>query len=242
MNQDKPFVWKSSLGWPVNWLGWSLWGSSRQVKQCYPGLQSLRYGISLLALWGEGLEKGQWLLLSLMPDTSVSPCVPLVPFKLLPWCWSSEGVTLSRWVHVCIPQEELLRTLAVSSTDSIPTGFHSQKLWGLILLALNPGVRGLVWGWDSSLPRYPSQIFIHYTWMWDQPILCPGPSYRSGWMWFLQFHSCQTSIQLNFWCSWVIAVLYFSCNFDVVVQRGEPCLPMPPSWLDAPIWSLKSIF
>ena len=45
---------------------------------------------------GEGLEKGQWPLLTLMPDTSVSPCVPLLPFKLLPQCWSSAGVSLSR--------------------------------------------------------------------------------------------------------------------------------------------------
>ena len=33
--------------------------------------------------------------LSLLLDTSVPPCVPLVPFKLLPWCWSSEGMSLS---------------------------------------------------------------------------------------------------------------------------------------------------
>ena len=45
---------------------------------------------------GEGLAKGQWPLLDFMADTSVSPCVPLVPFKLLPQCWSSEGVSLSR--------------------------------------------------------------------------------------------------------------------------------------------------
>ena len=51
---------------------------------------------SSVALWGEGLEKGQWLLCNLFPDTPVSPCVPLVPFKLLPQCWSSEGVSLSR--------------------------------------------------------------------------------------------------------------------------------------------------
>lgn len=36
-----------------------------------------------------------------MPDTSVFPCMPLVPLKLLPWCWSSERVSLSMWVHVC---------------------------------------------------------------------------------------------------------------------------------------------
>ena len=39
-----------------------------------------------VALLEEGLEKGQWPLLTLMPDTSVSACVPLVPFKLLPQC------------------------------------------------------------------------------------------------------------------------------------------------------------
>ena len=51
---------------------------------------------SFVALWVEGLEKGQWLLLTLMPDTLVSPSMPLVPFKLLPWCCSSAGMSLSR--------------------------------------------------------------------------------------------------------------------------------------------------
>ena len=37
-----------------------------------------------VALWGEGLEKGQWSLLTLMPDNSVPPCMLWVPFKLLP--------------------------------------------------------------------------------------------------------------------------------------------------------------
>ena len=31
-----------------------------------------------------------------------------------------------------------------------------------------------------------------------------------------------------------MVVLYFSWNFDVVVWRGEPRLPMSPSWLEAP--------
>ena len=31
-----------------------------------------------------------------------------------------------------------------------------------------------------------------------------------------------------------MGVLYFSCNFDVVVQRGEPCLSMLPSWPEVP--------
>ena len=44
---------------------------------------------------GGRLENGQWPLLALMPDPLVSFCIPLVPFKLPPWYWSSEGVSLS---------------------------------------------------------------------------------------------------------------------------------------------------
>ena len=36
------------------------------------------------------------LALTLMPDTSVSPHVPLVPFQLLPQCWSPEEVSLHK--------------------------------------------------------------------------------------------------------------------------------------------------
>ena len=36
---------------------------------------------------------------------------------------------------------ELLGTLEFSYTDSIPAGFCSQKLWGLIFLALEPWAR-----------------------------------------------------------------------------------------------------
>ena len=35
---------------------------------------------------------------TLMPDTSVPPCMLLVPFKLLPRCWSLEGVSLSEFM------------------------------------------------------------------------------------------------------------------------------------------------
>ena len=38
--------------------------------------------------------------------------------------------------------EELLGTPEVSFTDSIPAGFCSQKLWGLIFLALEPWAGG----------------------------------------------------------------------------------------------------
>ena len=67
----------------------------------------------------------------------------------------------------------------------LQTDFCSQKLWGLIFLALEPWTGDLVWGRDSSLPRYPSRMFTHHTWVWDQPIRHLRPSHQSGWMWFL---------------------------------------------------------
>ena len=36
--------------------------------------------------------------LALMPTTSVPPSMPLVPFKLLLWCWNSEGVSLGKFM------------------------------------------------------------------------------------------------------------------------------------------------
>ena len=89
---------------------------------------------------GEGSEKGQWPLLTPVPDTSVSPCIPLVPFKLPPQCWSSEGASLSRWVCVWVSQEELLKALAASSTNSVCTGFCSQKCGDLSSWHWNPGL------------------------------------------------------------------------------------------------------
>ena len=40
-----------------------------------------------VSLWEEGLEKGQCSLLTLMPDTSVSPCIQ----QVLSSCYGSAG-------------------------------------------------------------------------------------------------------------------------------------------------------
>ena len=34
----------------------------------------------------------------------------------------------------------------------------------------NPRLVGLMWGWDSLFLRYPCQMFIHHTWVRDQPV------------------------------------------------------------------------
>ena len=122
--------------------------------------------------WGRGSAKGQWPLLTPMPGTSVSPCIALVDFKLPPWCWSSEGMSLNRCMGF---PEGQLRAPAASSTNSILVGFCSQKLWGLVFLALESGLGALVCVWNSLLLRYLSRLLS--TWVLDQPILHSHPSY-----------------------------------------------------------------
>ena len=51
---------------------------------------------SSMVLLAGGFRKETMASAALMPDGSVSPCVLLLPFKLLPQCWSSDGVSLSR--------------------------------------------------------------------------------------------------------------------------------------------------
>ena len=72
-------------------------GISKVGQTVLARLMGLRYGTSLPTLGGEGLEKGQWSLLALMPDSSVSPFMALVLSKLLPWHWKLglEGLVLA---------------------------------------------------------------------------------------------------------------------------------------------------
>ena len=39
-------------------------------------------------------------------------------------------------------------------------------------------------------------------------------------------------MQLNCWRLWAMVVILFSCNVDVVVWRGKPCLPVLLSWVE----------
>ena len=61
--------------------------------------------------------------------------------------------------------------------------------------------------------------------------ICAPPTGLDGYGFFnsvvvrLPFNSISDSSQF-----WVMVILYFSCNFDVVVRRGEPFLPMLPSF------------
>ena len=102
-----------------------------------------------------------------MPDTPVSPSSPLVPFKLPPQCWSS-----GQWVWVgesvcgffkrnCLGFQQFL-----PPTQSLLL-FADRSCGDLSSYHWSPGLGGLVWSWDSSLLRHPSQIFIHPVWGWQ---------------------------------------------------------------------------
>ena len=96
-------------------------------------------GLSTLS--GEGLEKGQWPLFALMPDTSVSPCIPLVPFKLLPWCWSSGGVSLCKFLCAFFKRNCLGLQKFLPLTQS-PLVFAARIYGDLDTLHWNPGLGG----------------------------------------------------------------------------------------------------
>ena len=72
------------------------------------------------------------------PEPGVPPCVSLEPFELLPQCWSSERVSPSE--SVCGPFKrnawDFKNPLSHSAT--IPTGFYSQKVLGLLFSAPRP--------------------------------------------------------------------------------------------------------
>ena len=129
---------------------------------------------------GEGLENGQWPLLTLMSDTSVSPCISLVPFKLLHWCWTQrERVWAGETMCGLFKGTAWGSSIFFHWHD--PYWFCSQKLWELTFLALKPKLGGLVWCCESSLTLYPSQIFIHHMWVWDQSVLvCAPPTSLDG--------------------------------------------------------------
>ena len=99
----------------------------------------------------------------------------------------------------------------LSLTQS-PLGFAARSYGYLSSWHWNPGQRGLVWGWDSLLLRYPSQIFMYHTWMWDQPVphLCP-PTSLDGCGFFnsvvvrLPFHSISDSSE--WWWFYISAVI-----------------------------------
>ena len=142
-----------------------------------------------------------------MRDTSVLSCMALVPFKLLPWCWSSEEVNLSKWFFKgnCLGLQQfhlLTQSLLV---------FCSQKLCGLIFLALEQYVEVLVWGpWllgpEIALrrfyplhmnvgPAHSVSVLLLPIWM-DVVVRLPFNSISDGSEWWLFYNLVVTLMWL----------------------------------------------
>ena len=79
----------------------------------------------------------------LMSDTSVPPCMPLVPFEALPQCWSSCGVNLSKSVCGFFKRSCLGLQKFLLLTQS-PLVFAARSYGDLSSWHWNPGLSGLV--------------------------------------------------------------------------------------------------
>ena len=133
---------------------------------------------SSVGLLGEGSERDNGLCppfylrkncppaLTLMPNTLFPPHMPLVPFKLQPWYWILERVSMNKsmcgfFKGNCLGLKKFL-PLTQSPSVFSARSYGELPSWYWIT-GLRSLIHTLVWGWDSSLLRYPSQIFIHYT-------------------------------------------------------------------------------
>ena len=144
-------------------------GSANCVSQV-DGVSDIGPACCLCGSVGGGIRKGEMalcpplclgescpLVLTLMPDPSVSPCMLLMPFKLLPWCWSSEGVSLRKPVYGFFKVNRLGLKKFLPPTQC-PLSFAAGSYGDLSSWHWNPGLGSLVWDWDSTLPRCPSQV------------------------------------------------------------------------------------
>ena len=82
MSQEQPSYGKAA--WVGPYLGCGRDSGNLKASQTVLArLMESQIWHQLASSVGGGLEKGQWPLLALMPDTSIPSFMPLVPFKLL---------------------------------------------------------------------------------------------------------------------------------------------------------------
>ena len=197
------------LGGPVNWVGWSLRGSSvlarlMESQIWHPPGGSVRVGgLRKKTMASAHFSVWEKTVAQLPSDTSVSPCTTLLPFNFLPQCWSSEGVSLNKLMYV------FLKGNCLGLQNFLPL---TQSHWFLqpeVIQTYLPGTGTLGWGaWCGARTTH----------LWDIPPEFLFTTCGSGTNLFLifapptsvdgygLFHSCQTSIQLNFCRFWVMAV------------------------------------
>ena len=184
-------------------------------------MESQIWCLHSVALCEGGLKKGTMplpVLWSFVLEEAVPEhtpwCQTLQLLHICHWCPSSfcsHGGTQREWV--CLSPKPVSGPLRGGSWESQflplsqpPTGFYSQKLWGLIFLVLEPWAGLSSVGLGFLAQEISLLTFIHHTWVCDchsnlwtsVPLYVSLPSYLSGWMWHLYFLGCWTSIQPDF--------------------------------------------
>ena len=118
-------------------------------------------------MWQDGSEKEQLFCPpfslgescspapALMPDTSFPPCMLLVPFKLLPRCWSSQEVNLNKFMCGVFTRN-CLRLQKFLSPAQSPLVFATRSCGDLSSWHWNPGLKGLVWGRTLHSQYFPA--------------------------------------------------------------------------------------
>ena len=127
---------------------------------CNGRVQKRDNGLCPPFLWGESCPPA----LTLMPDTSFSPCMPLVPFKLLLQCWSSEGVSLSKFMCGFCKRNYLgLQKFFLQTQFPL---LLQAEIMGTYFLALEPWAGQPGMGLEFLTPKisllkfYPSQVVV----------------------------------------------------------------------------------
>ena len=182
--------------------------------------------------------------LSLFPVTSPTSHMQLAPFQLLPLNPRVGGNVYV--LRPCGPfKRSLLKIQQFLLLHQPPLIFIARSYGGLSSQCWNLGLCGLSWGWDHSLPRYPSCFLsicecgtISFTaTAISVPLSClhySAPPTSLDECGFFKSLAVRLPHSLIFWCSecylfWDLVVI-----LSVVAWGGEACLPTPPSWLEVP--------
>ena len=157
MGQNKPFLWKShckQLGWArklgeAGPQGITRVGQTVRARLMESQIWCLLTGSVVLSR-GRAQQRNNGLCQHFCLGESCPPSSrpdagqcssshkSLVSFNLLPPSLSSEGVGVSKSKHGPFKRSCLGLQKFLCSTASVPAGFHSQKLWRFIFLALDP--------------------------------------------------------------------------------------------------------
>ena len=108
------------------------------------------------------------------PDARQFSSLPCVPgaFELLSQHWSSEGVSLSKFVWALFKRNYMGLQRPSSHPATLPAGYYSQNLWGFFFLSLQPWTGGPVVGLGPITPQGVHLDPRYTSWYLCDPCRC----------------------------------------------------------------------